>query len=116
MRSPNTKRFEHTLVAHYRFDEAGGNLLFNTSPLNQRIDSKIFEDTIRTDIDWLHYVYLNANETFDPESKRSFLFCLEPNSRRVDKHCECKFDFLYENVKIINAIHSALYKIVSGLQ
>lgn len=43
---------------------------------------------MRTDIDWLHYVYLNANETFDPESKRPFLFCLEPNSRRVGKHCE----------------------------
>ena len=68
MRSPNTNRFEHTLIAHYRFDEAGGNLLFNTSPLKQRISSKIYEDTMRSDIDWLHYVYLNANETFDPES------------------------------------------------
>ena len=89
LRSPNTKRFEHTLVAHYRFDEAGGNLLFNTSPLKQRIDSKIIEDIGRSDIDWVHYVYLNANETFDPESKRPFLFCLEPNSRRIGKHCEC---------------------------
>ena len=101
MRSPNTIRFEHTLIAHYRFDEAGGNLLFNTSPLKQRIDSKVYEDTLRTEIDWLHYVYLNSNETFDTESKRPFLFCLEPNSRRIGKHCECKYNFLFNFVRLL---------------
>jgi hypothetical protein len=45
-------------VAHYRFDEAGGNLLFNTSPLKQRIASKIIEDSLRTEFDWVNYVYL----------------------------------------------------------
>jgi hypothetical protein len=47
---------------------------------------------MRTDIDWVNYVYLNANETFDSESIRPFLFCLEPNSRRIGKHCECKMN------------------------
>ena len=56
---------------------------------------------MRTDIDWLHYVYLNANETFDPESKRPFLFCLEPNSRRVGKHCECKYYNLIEVIRLL---------------
>ncbi len=68
-------------------------MLFNTSPLNQKIATKIIEDTMRSDIDWVNYVYLDANQTFDSESKRPFLFCLEPNSRRVGKHCECKLKF-----------------------
>ena len=77
-------------MALFRFDESGGTALYNTAVLAQKSTPKVFIDASRTKFEWVHYLELDANKTFDNELQRNFLFCLEPHSRRVYKHCECK--------------------------
>ena len=57
-RSPDPKRFRNTLVAHFRFDESGGSVLYNSAPLARRADKKVIRDVNRANFDWVHYIEL----------------------------------------------------------
>ena len=91
LRAPNPIRFKDNLVALYRFDESGGSALYNTAAYKHQHDTKRIVDLTRSYIRWAYYSQLG---TIDEELSRPFLFCLEPNSRRVYRHCECITFFL----------------------
>lgn len=76
-------RFVDNLVALFRFDESGGNALYNTGGYRHRMDTKMIFDTLRSNIRWVQYIHLDANNATDDESMRWHLFCLEPNSKRA---------------------------------
>jgi hypothetical protein len=57
-RSPDPNRFRNTLVAHFRFDESGGSVLYNSAPIARRADKKVIRDVNRVNFEWVHYIEL----------------------------------------------------------
>jgi hypothetical protein len=48
-------RFKNNLVALYRFDEAGGNALYNTAAYQHEHDTKRIVDSTRSYIRWAYF-------------------------------------------------------------
>ena len=55
LRAPNPMRFKNNLVALYRFDEAGGNALYNTAAYQHEHDTKRIVDSTRSYIRWAYF-------------------------------------------------------------
>ncbi|CDW84474.1 UNKNOWN [Stylonychia lemnae] len=74
------------LQAYFRFDESGGQYVFNYAlpEVYNRVSSYYYHSALR----WYYYADLNVDLQTNSEEMVKFLFCNDPYSRLLNKHCD----------------------------
>ncbi|CDW75881.1 UNKNOWN [Stylonychia lemnae] len=76
------------LIIYYKFDESGGNTVINSAQPFKPIDTFTASFLQNDDFKWYYYSSLQMNNETDSIDKRYFMFCKDPYSRILNKHCD----------------------------